>query len=205
MDPRALESRVADLEKQVRKSKVFGRAACVVACAVLASSALPQSRFFQRIRQLEIYDGQGRTRIVMDANPVPRLVFKSETGENQIVLGIGDQERSFSFGEEQVPHLALQTGHTSILLSVSPAPQSETLEEHVRVESAALQMSSWRDPEGQPQGKQLIALISPNRANLAISTHDQENLASSEFDPGVKLFVDENGQVETKLGDEEEK
>jgi hypothetical protein len=205
MDSSTLEHRVVVLEKHLRRSRRFARAVGLVACCVLLASIGTQSRYFRRVRQLEVYDEQGRTRIVLDAEPTPRLVFKSETGEKQIVLGIGDAERAFPFDQKDVPHLALETGQTSILLSVSPAPQSETLDEPVRVESALLQMTSGRTVEGQARGKTLITGIYPNEAALAIATFDPEHPAASVFDPGVKLTVDEAGKVTTKLGDEQGK
>lgn len=205
MDARVLEERVAELEKQVRDSRRFVRVVCVVAGAVLLSSATLQSKYFKRLRQLEIFDGQGRTRIVLDAETTPRLVFKSETGENQIVLGIGDEERAFPFDQKQVPHLALESGQTSVLLSVSPAPQSESLDEQSRVESATLRMQSSRATEGRVHGKVLTAGIFPDEAAMSIATLDPEDTAASEADPGVRLTVDEAGKVTTKLGDEQDK
>ena len=109
-----------------------------------------------------------------------------------------------SLAGRDVPHLALETGQTSILLSVSPAPQTEGLEDEVRVESAALQMRSTRISESQVNGNVLIAGIFPNKAELGIATLDAEKLAASVFDPGVRLSVDEAGKVTTKLGEEQQ-
>lgn len=144
MHPSHLEHRVADLERQVRRSKLIQRTLGALACVVLASSALLQSRYYERLRQLEVFDSQGRTRIVLDTQPTPRLVFKSETGANQIVLGLCGEEHAIPF-EQKAPHLAIDGAQSCVLLSVSPAPREEPKGEGVPAESAAFQMKSSPD------------------------------------------------------------
>lgn len=201
----SLEARLCAVEKELRHSRSINRVAGFAALFLLGSSLGRPLEDSLRLRRLEIVDAEGRPRIVAEANPDPQLFLKSETGQDQIRLAIGGQADRFRFDHKGVPHLALEAGQTSLRLSVSPAPQAEGLEEHVRVESAAFEMNSSRQIEGRLQQQILNVLVAPNKARLSIATYDPEDPGASLFDPGVKLYVDGEGDVTTKLGREEKK
>jgi len=200
MDSNRLEERVGRLEKGLHVSRLINLTAGIVGLLFLATSLAGRSEDSERLRRLEIVDSKGKPRIVAEADPSPQILFKSEAGQDQIRLAIGGKEDVFPFDHGNVPHLTLETGQTSLRLSVSPAPQSDGLDERSLVESAVIQMQSSRQIGSELQNKQLIVLIAPDKASMSIVTFDPQDPAASIMDPGVRLFVDEEGEATTKIG-----
>lgn len=193
-----LEERVGNLERGLRVSRFINLVAGIAVVLLLTTSLRGRSEDSERLRRLEIVDSQGRARIIAEADPSPQLLFKSESGQDQIRLAVGGKDDL-----QYVPHLILETGQTSLRLSVRPAPKSEGLDEEF--ESAVIQMYSSREVGGAFQHKDLIALIAPNKASLGIATFDPEDPAASIWNPGVSLFVDEEGEATTKIGGDRKK
>src|SRR5688572_9950141 len=109
MEPNDVEERIGRLEKELRHSRMLQRASSCIVLVLLVSSIAGPSEDVLRSRRVEIVDSQGRPRIVAEASPEPQLLFKSETGQDQIRLGIGGSD-SFPFEQKHVPHLTLETG-----------------------------------------------------------------------------------------------
>lgn len=199
MDDR-VEARIARIENQLRHSRW---AVGILGCLLLISSQTQSSSL--SLRKLEIVDGKGQPRIVIEADPAPRLAFTSPAGQGRISLGIGGDDYTFPFDQQDVPHIVLETGLTKIQLAASPAPQKEGLGKEFRVESALLQMSSTQSSAGEMQSKSLTVGVFPNKATIGIATFDPAAGVASLMDPGVKLEVDANGKAKARLEQEKGK
>ena len=171
-----------------------------LASILLLTSSQDESPEEVRTKRLVIVDPQDRPRILAEASPVPRLVFKSESGQELIRLAIGGDSESFPFGLENVPHLTLETGETRLTLSVHPAPQAKNLDEQFLVESANIALHTQDEKR---VGKFLNLGVFPNKAVFRINTISPQNPLGL-LEPDVELFVDAEGRATTKLRSSEE-
>ena len=89
MQANRLEERVANLERKVRINRGIQAAVGLGALLYLTSSLSAPTQDSARPRRLELVDSEGRTRIVVEADPAPRLVMLSPSGQEQVLLGIG--------------------------------------------------------------------------------------------------------------------
>jgi hypothetical protein len=155
-----------------------------------------------RTKSLVIVDPQNRPRIVAEASSEPRLVFKSESGQDLIRLALGGDSDSFPFSQEKVPHLTLETGGTVLTLAVLPAPHGKVFDKEFLVESASLSMSSSQGKGESSMGKLLDISVFPNKAFFAIDSLSPE---SDPFEAEVEIYVDPDGKVTTNLGAAEDR
>ncbi|MCB9914845.1 MAG: hypothetical protein H6828_06800 [Planctomycetes bacterium] len=152
-----------------------------------------------RVERLHVVDAEGNTRILLEAEPSPRIVLRSESGSDLITIAVGGDAEMFPFSEKDVPYISLNAEGDASKLRLAVAggtPSEDTPPGLVTNMAEALFIST--DPGAPVHGKLMRISASPLTAGLRVSKLSTEEVLSV-LRPEVVIEVGPDGAIDSNL------